>query len=226
MYEVCLDQYRNKVVKKSQWHVNLDFDGTVTTEDTLVAIAKHFDLEDHQKIIEAIHARKISIKEGVSLLFHHFRPEDITLTREFIKKNIIIREGFTEFLDFCEKNNIELDIVSGGFDLIINSVIGKQKNIGVYSNLLQNNYDHVSISSPYKHLTCKSCGTCKTDRMFDNKYEIVIGDSVTDFYSARLADFVFARDSLVPICSTHEIPYVSFENFFDIIKKMEIMLTK
>ncbi len=42
----------------------------------------------------------------------------------------------------------------------------------------------------------------------------MIGDSVTDFEGAKLADIVFARAHLVQLCKELNLNYYPFENFF------------
>ena len=46
---------------------------------------------------------------------------------------------------------------------------------------------------------------------------ILIGDSLTDFAGARLADHVFARSHLLERCRQLALPHTPFETFFDVI---------
>jgi 2-hydroxy-3-keto-5-methylthiopentenyl-1-phosphate phosphatase len=50
---------------------------------------------------------------------------------------------------------------------------------------------------------------------------IVIGDSITDLEAARQADFVLARDFLKEKCLEFNIPFESFETFFDCIESIK-----
>ncbi|UUZ85619.1 hypothetical protein LJK88_20195 [Paenibacillus sp. P26] len=50
---------------------------------------------------------------------------------------------------------------------------------------------------------------------------ILIGDSITDFEGAKLADTVFARSHLVQLCEDLKLNYYPFENFFDVIRRLE-----
>jgi 2-hydroxy-3-keto-5-methylthiopentenyl-1-phosphate phosphatase len=55
----------------------------------------------------------------------------------------------------------------------------------------------------------------------DRYKRILIGDSVTDFEGAKLADIVFARSHLIELCEKLELPFYPFETFFDIIAQLE-----
>jgi 2-hydroxy-3-keto-5-methylthiopentenyl-1-phosphate phosphatase len=74
------------------------------------------------------------------------------------------------------------------------------------------------------------CGMCKTTIM--RKYpqarytRILIGDSVTDFGGAQIADYVFARSHLVEKCEQWGIPYFRYENFCEVIRQLRTFLSK
>ncbi len=60
-------------------------------------------------------------------------------------------------------------------------------------------------------------------RRFDpSQFErILIGDSVTDFEGAKLADLVFSRAHLTEKCKELGLPYVPYETFHDVIAHLE-----
>lgn len=49
----------------------------------------------------------------------------------------------------------------------------------------------------------------------------MIGDSVTDFEAAKMANTVIARDYLLEKCGELSIPSHSFETFYDCIHILE-----
>ncbi|MNY70501.1 2-hydroxy-3-keto-5-methylthiopentenyl-1-phosphate phosphatase [compost metagenome] len=57
----------------------------------------------------------------------------------------------------------------------------------------------------------------------EDYHRIIIGDSVTDFAGAKLVETIFARSHLVDLCKELELPFYPFENFFEIIQRLEEM---
>ena len=49
----------------------------------------------------------------------------------------------------------------------------------------------------------------------EDHYKIVIGDSLSDFEAAKLADIVLARDHLIQRCEELHVPYRPFTTFHD-----------
>ena len=52
----------------------------------------------------------------------------------------------------------------------------------------------------------------------EDHYKIVIGDSLSDFEAAKLADIVLARDHLIQRCEELHVPYRPFTTFHDCLK--------
>jgi 2-hydroxy-3-keto-5-methylthiopentenyl-1-phosphate phosphatase len=65
------------------------------------------------------------------------------------------------------------------------------------------------------------CKTTIMRRFPADQYErIIIGDSVTDFEGAKLADVVFSRSYLTVKCQELGLPHHEYETFHDIIHYM------
>ena len=191
--------------------------------DVLVDVSTYFQLPNHERLIHDIHSRKISIKEGVAALFKGVSHQQINEMKQYISSEIKLREGFEDFMFHCECNSYELDIVSGGIDLFIEHLLPFFPPSNIYCNQLIFSNGFSEVTSEHQHETCTSCGCCKVRFLKENRFEIVIGDSVTDMYSARLADMVFARGSLIELCKSYQIAYHPYETFHDIISVLESM---
>ncbi|UKS30550.1 2-hydroxy-3-keto-5-methylthiopentenyl-1-phosphate phosphatase [Paenibacillus sp. HWE-109] len=206
-----------------------DFDGTITVNDNIVAIMKHFDPPGWEPIVEKILDKSISIRQGVGAMFALLptsRKEEIV---DYAITNAVIRDGFREFVDYCQANHIQLLITSGGIDFFIYPLL-KPFPIPtehIYSNGSSFEGSTIEILWPNpcdEHCTT-DCGMCKTSiiRSYDSEHyeKIIIGDSITDFEGAKLVDTIFARSHLVDMCKQLDYPYYAFESFFDIIKQLE-----
>ncbi|GAB2691978.1 2-hydroxy-3-keto-5-methylthiopentenyl-1-phosphate phosphatase [Paenibacillus thermoaerophilus] len=202
-----------------------DFDGTITENDNIVAIVKHFDPPGWSGIVDDILSRRVSIRDGVGRLFALLptaRREEIV---RYAIGNARIRAGFAELLNYCRENGIEFYVTSGGIDFFVYPLLAPFgiPEERIYCNGSSFAGETIEITWPHpcdEH--CRTdCGMCKTTimRRFPNdRYRrILIGDSVTDFEGAKLADLVFARSHLAERCREIGMPYVPYETFHEVV---------
>jgi 2-hydroxy-3-keto-5-methylthiopentenyl-1-phosphate phosphatase len=139
--------------------------------------------------------------------------------------NAVIRKGFQELLQYCEDQNILFYVTSGGIDFFVYPLLAPFHidESHIYCNRSNFSGKHIEIEWPHRcdEVCDNDCGMCKTKviRSFpaEDYYRILIGDSVTDFEGAKLADLVFARSHLLEKCKEWNIPYIPYEDFFDVI---------
>ncbi|PFA24132.1 MULTISPECIES: 2-hydroxy-3-keto-5-methylthiopentenyl-1-phosphate phosphatase [Bacillus cereus group] len=208
-----------------------DFDGTITNNDNIVAIMKKFAPPEAETIKQKILLQEISIQEGVGEIFSLLPTSlqnDITT---FIKETAVIRDGFQEFAQFVQTNQISLHIISGGMDFFVYPLLkGLINPDHIYCNTTDFSGETIQINWPHpcgEH--CKNkCGLCKSTLIrqlsSNGDFNIVIGDSITDLQAAKLADKVFARDFLITKCEEHQISYTAFETFYDIQAEVKQLL--
>lgn len=205
-----------------------DFDGTITVNDNIIAIIKHFNPDGWEPIAEQTIATELTIKDGVGQLF---RLLPSTMEREVIDfaiSNARIRDGFAEFLNYCRQQNIEFYVTSGGIDFFVYPILSDFDipEDHIYCNSSDFSGERIEILWPNpcdEHCT-NDCGMCKTTimrRFPADQYErIIIGDSVTDFEGAKLADVVFSRSHLTVKCNELGLAHTEYETFHDIIQAM------
>ncbi|MCR8642230.1 2-hydroxy-3-keto-5-methylthiopentenyl-1-phosphate phosphatase [Paenibacillus sp. N1-5-1-14] len=206
-----------------------DFDGTITENDNIVAIMKHFNPPGVQDIIQQVLDKKISVRQGVGEMFNLLPTANQEEIVRYAISNAVIRNGFQEFVTFCKDKQIPLLITSGGIDFFIYPILSRfdipLENI--YCNASSFEGETIQILWPHacdEHCD-NDCGMCKTAiiRSYDaNKYHrILIGDSITDFAGAKLVDTVYARSHLIDLCEELQLNYVPFTNFHQIIEQLE-----
>ncbi|PLT33215.1 2-hydroxy-3-keto-5-methylthiopentenyl-1-phosphate phosphatase [Bacillus sp. V5-8f] len=202
-----------------------DFDGTITENDNIIQIMKHFNPPGWEPIKNNILSGRISIREGVGRMFGLLPAscrEEIT---SFSINTAKIRPGFREFIQYCKERNIRLLVTSGGIDFFVfpilsNFSLSKQD---IYCNASDFSGKHIQILWPFPcDVQCSNkCGMCKPSILrslaFDDSMKIVIGDSITDLAVAKMADLVIARDFLVQKCKEHSLHYEEFHSFFDVV---------
>ncbi|GLX68916.1 2-hydroxy-3-keto-5-methylthiopentenyl-1-phosphate phosphatase [Paenibacillus glycanilyticus] len=206
-----------------------DFDGTITVNDNIVAIIKHFNPPGWEEIATSVLSQKISIRDGVGQMF---RLLPTSIQREVVEygiNNVQIRDGFAELLQYCKDENIEFYVTSGGIDFFVFPVLARFgiPEYHIYCNGSDFSGEQIEITWPHPcdgHCT-NDCGMCKTTimrRFPATEYEsIIIGDSVTDFEGAKLADTVFSRHYLTDKCKELGLPHTEFTTFHDIVHELK-----
>lgn len=205
-----------------------DFDGTITVNDNIIAIIKQFNPEGWEKIAERTIATELTIQDGVGQLF---RLLPSSLRDEVVSygiDNVRIREGFAEFLAYCKEQAIDFYVTSGGIDFFVYPTLEPYDipRDHIYCNSSDFSGERIEILWPHpcdEH--CQNhCGMCKTTIMRgfpEDEYErVIIGDSVTDFEGAKLADRVYSRSHLTVKCRELGLAHTEFETFHDIIAAM------
>ena len=209
-----------------------DFDGTITTNDNIIAIMKHFDSPGWEPIKDAILAQTISIREGVQQMFSLLPSSKKDEVLAYVLEQAEIREGFEEFVAYTKQNNIPLYIVSGGINFFVYPLLEPFGPFaGIYCNEADFSDDTIHITFPHGcDVQCDSqgCGCCKPSiirkLLAEDTTSVVIGDSITDLQAAKQADLVIARDFLIEKCEELDIPYQPFENFGDVTEIIDARL--
>lgn len=205
-----------------------DFDGTITENDNIVSVIRHFNPPGWEKIVQDVTHERLSIRQGVGEMFALIPASLRDEVIQFAISQARIRPGFKQFVQFCQRENIELFVTSGGIDFFVYPLLEPYQIPAeyIYCNGSDFTGNNIRITWPYycQPPCTNDCGMCKTTivRRFPvEKYErIVIGDSVTDYTAAKIADFVYARAQLIEHCDDLQIPHAPFHTFFDIIEHL------
>lgn len=202
-----------------------DFDGTVTMQDNIIALMEVFaPVNDFEPLKRGVLDRTLSIQSGVGQMFALLPSDGKADYLDFLMERAVIREGFSELLQYSRRQGIHFSIVSGGMDFFVEPILAPfLEKEQIYCNIADFSGPFVHIDWPHAcdaHCT-NGCGCCKTSvartLCKDDDVIIVIGDSVTDFELAKQADRVYARDYLITLCEENDIAYTPFETFHDIV---------
>lgn len=213
------------MIKSKKPVIFSDFDGTITERDVIIMIMEKFAPPEWVQIKDKIlYERSITLKDGVERLFSLIDSSKKKEIIDFVKKEAKPREGFIEFLDFCKNENIEFNVVSGGLDFFVNTVLGDYKDkLKIFCN--SGDFSSEKIKIDYKYLPknctlCGECGCCKIEII--QKYpkekfiRLVIGDSLTDLAASKVADMVFARGDLIKYLEQEKISFIPFNDFHEV----------
>ncbi|MGF2619845.1 2-hydroxy-3-keto-5-methylthiopentenyl-1-phosphate phosphatase [Bacillus cereus] len=208
-----------------------DFDGTITNNDNIMSIMEKFAPPEAEEVKNRILSQELSIQEGVSQLFQLISTNLHDEIIQFLIETAEIRNGFHEFIQFVNENNISFYVISGGMDFfvypLLQGLIPKEQ---IYCNETDFSNEYITVNWPHpcdRH--CQNhCGLCKSSlirKLSDtNDFHIVIGDSITDLQAAKQADKVFARDFLITKCEENHISYTTFETFHDVQTELKHLL--
>ena len=206
-----------------------DFDGTITERDVIVMIMEKFAPPEWVEIKDKIlYERTITLKDGIETLFSLINSSKKNEIIEFAKKEAKIRAGFSEFLDFCETEKIDFNVISAGLDFFIEAVLRNHiSRLKIFCNSGDFSSDRIKIK--YKYLPkscdlCGQCGCCKVEIIEkypkDSFVKVVIGDGLADLAPAKVADTVFARGDLIKYLEQEKISYIAFNDFFEVEEKL------
>lgn len=205
-----------------------DFDGTITEKDNIIDAMREFAPPIWKEIVQDMFDGKRSLRAGLGTLFELIPTEKKDDLIHYIVDEAKVREGFSEFLSYCQQEHIQFLVTSNGIDFFIDPILAPYKGQieKVYCNSSEQNTENIRILWPYpcdEH--CKvDCGMCKTTiiRSYDTDeyYKIVIGDSITDLEGAKIADQVIARSYLLDKCEELNLPHYAFTTFHDCINAL------
>jgi 2-hydroxy-3-keto-5-methylthiopentenyl-1-phosphate phosphatase len=216
-----------------QVKIFIDFDGTITREDVGESIFRKFgDKIKVKKIIDDLLSDKISAKESWIELCHSVDKIDIGLLNDFILK-IDVDSGFHNMLKFCDERNIQIIVLSDGFDYYIDMILKRESlyNLKYYSNhLVISSQNELIPEFPYEDSNCRHSANCKKNHIInhssDEDFTIYIGDGNSDKDTALYCDVIFAKKSLLKYCEKERVTFFPYNTFDDVVNKLSVIMTK
>lgn len=211
----------------------VDFDGTITKHDVGEAIFREFgNVEKTDEIVANLLSDKITARECWEQLLDTIPAIQEEILNKFIDR-MEIDPTFNNFHRFCTENNIEMFVLSDGFDYYIKRIF-RNANLNhakIFANTLAVNENNQLVASfPYFDIDCQTSANCKRNHILnksgDDDFTVLIGDGNSDKYSAEFCDFIFAKNDLLKYCEKERITYFPFNNFDDIVKRLESFKAK
>lgn len=197
-----------------------DFDGTITERESLEAVLRRFNPQNHDAMMARLKAGEVTIRDGVREMVEGIAsaryPEILSFVRE-----IPIRPGFEAFLDFLDERGIPFVVLSGGLRGMVEARLGPlvERTHRIISADVDASGPWLAVFSEYEsenELVAKA----RVMETFSFDAAIVIGDGITDFEMARHGSCIFARDSLAAYLDRQGIGYHSWSDFYDVRDKL------
>lgn len=201
-----------------------DFDGTITTEDTIVGSIRLFsDPKEVEEYNGKLERGEMTLSQVVRYAFEGAPSSCLPKMLEYVD-GVGIRPGFPEFLRKMQEMEIPVVVISGGMRQF------SQRKLKPYEKWITRLHAvELDVSGPKMQVISPYDDgnelMKKTDVMALYQYEhaIGIGDSFTDLKMAQAVDTIFARDLLARYLKKIQKPYRPYETFYDIIDAMEEM---
>jgi len=192
--------------------IMVDWDGTATTEDTLIKAMEEFgDWQVYLDASAALERGEITLHEEIRRDVEGIKAplEDV---QRWLVDRIDLRPGFREFADAHRPV-----IVSSNFRQLIEPILAKEGlELEVRANEVEWHPDGWRGSFRNGD-ACGTCGEpCKRADLPDDENVVYIGDGYSDRCAAQAADRIFARDGLARYLDEQGVTYEPYEDFFEI----------
>lgn len=208
-------------------HLFLDFDGTITVEDTGDRLFQTFGS------FEPVHTQLLNGEFSV----REYYVRSVALLRERDPAQIkawaltmAVDPGFTSLLSWCRTQQIIPHIVSDGFDIYINPILQREgiSDVAVHCNRLTSNDGRLTAVFPGATESCSCfCASCKRNSIInvlgEHDIAVYVGDGRSDQCAAEHCDVIFAKRHLAAWCTQERIPHHPFRTLHDV---QRILATK
>lgn len=192
-----------------------DFDGTITAQETFVAVLKEFAPELAAELIPQMYSLKLTLRDGVRQILESIASSRLPEIIDFTSTQPM-RAGLPELLDYLDSQHVPFVVVSGGLRLMVEAVLGEliQRIHAIYAIDVDTSSSYLRVLSSYEGET-ELVDKVKVMELYPAD-AIAIGDSVTDLNMASSAPIVFARDRLAQYLDERNKQYIPWNNFFDV----------
>jgi 2-hydroxy-3-keto-5-methylthiopentenyl-1-phosphate phosphatase len=189
--------------------VFVDWDGTITVQDSLVQVIHEFGDPALLAELEPRVGVDLTLHEEIALEF-----AAITASREelvaWVLDNVAVRPGLRELAE------LRPVVVSAGFHELIEPVLRREGiELEVLANHVEARLDGWRVRFR-DEAACASCGEpCKRAGVAGEPY-VYVGDGYSDRCAALAAERIFARDALARYLDELGVAYEPFEDLGEV----------
>ena len=191
----------------------VDWDGTVTVQDSLVQVIHQFGDPALLAELEPRVGVDLTLHEEIALEFAAITAplEEVVA---WVLENVEVRPGLAALAE------LRPVVVSAGFHELIEPVLRRE---GIELEVLANNVEARPRGWRVHYrdeAACASCGEpCKRGGVAGAPY-VYVGDGYSDRCAALAAERVFARDGLAAYLELHRFPYEPFRDLREVRERL------
>ncbi len=218
-----------QLIEAGMMHIYCDFDGTISLYDATDYVLSRLADPSWEEIETRWAAGEIDsgacMRQQIALI--DARRDEL----DRVLDEIEIDPDFSAFIAFCQSEYLPVTIVSDGVDYFIRRILFK---IGlgalpvVANRLLVTEHagrTSYALKSPYADSGCKAAsGVCKCKVLDVAVPRVYVGDGRSDFCVSDRPEFVFAKKDLAEYCRDRNIPFMSYEGFRDVTRRLRVLL--
>ncbi len=192
----------------------LDFDGTITSEETLEgSMRRIIEPKLYEEKYKEMLAGKLTLSQVLHMGFETIPSDKLTEIMDYVR-TVPIREGFGDLLSAMQQMNIPVVVISGGLTSYVHEKLApyRDKLLNIHSVGLDCSGPYMKLISDYEQdgeIMQKTLVMAE----YDYKFAICAGDSYTDVHMAYASDLVFARDALAALLEKSGISYEPWKDF-------------
>ena len=207
----CAPESRSSGIDLALASVFLDFDGTITLEDTGLYLLERLASPEWHEIEDRYVAGEIGSRQCMAGEWATL-PHDRALA-EAVVAEVPLDEGFGPLVEYLRGSGAEVCILSDGFGFRAEAV-GAEVGIPVITNCID--WDSWEVGFPNGDLSCEcaACGACKRSPIRDararGRATVLVGDGTSDMLAASVADVVFATGKLAHWCESSGLAFERF----------------
>ena len=197
-----------------------DFDGTITSHDSIVFLTERFGAG------HGFRSGALSrIKSGEWSVFEAIEHELATVTISWaaaarvLKANIKVDAFFEEFVAWCHKRSLRIQVVSSGMLPVVELFVGHlELEIYAHPVTISPQGWHYQPDTEAMKAPVLEAARRHTERL------IYVGDGTSDVCAIPYVDDLFAKRYLAEYCEANGVPYIPFDTFRDVQKRLEALL--
>ncbi|MFC2039644.1 HAD-IB family phosphatase [Chloroflexota bacterium] len=215
----------------SNYLIQCDFDGTITEEDVSFLI---FDVlgnrDGWHRLMDEYKAERITVGEFNRRAFAEVKTTPEELTDLVLKSGRVqIKPGFIELITFCIKNDVGFAIVSNGCDIYIDTILTDLglKDIEFHAATGKLLADTIAVQyiGPEGEMLEKGFKDAYARQYLARGHRLIyIGNGVSDFPAAEMAEQIFATADLADCCREKGVAFRPFTDMYDVVRGLEEIL--
>lgn len=207
----------------SDVRVLVDFDGTIVPGDVTDHIMASFAGPEWLELEAEFQAGRMGARTCMAAQVDLIRATPSDIARAVNERDA--DPAFPAFVQACRVRNIDVTVVSDGFDVAIKTMLQRYKlDLPFTANQLTwLGGDRWRLDFPNRAADCRTeAGNCKCRRLATTPQRtVVIGDGRSDFCVAARADFVLSKTRLTDHCQEQGIHHWAIDGFNDVLARFD-----
>ena len=203
----------------------LDFDGTITIDDTLDQLLAHHTQDESWKDAERLWQQgRIGSFECLSRQLSSVRISAGDL--RFFLDGIAIDTATSSLFKFMNTLGVPFAVLSDGIDSFIAHIFAASRlDPVVRANSVRFVGSRLELVCPHRNAACESGAAhckCRSGEALsvDHRRTIYIGDGRSDLCPSRKADYVFAKGALANHLEAEGIAFERFDSLADVVASL------